>query len=67
MLWRMAGAEHPMAAHELDSRAIQARGAAEDAREGVASFLEKRAAEYPNRVSTDMPEFFDWQGEPPFK
>jgi enoyl-CoA hydratase/carnithine racemase len=67
MLWRTAGAEHPMAAHELDSRAIQARGAAEDAREGVASFLEKRAAEYPNRVSTDMPEFFDWQGEPPFK
>lgn len=67
MLWRMAGAEHPMAAHELDSRAIQARGASEDAREGVASFLEKRPAEYPNRVSTDMPEFFDWQGEPPFK
>lgn len=67
MLWRMAGAEHPMAAHELDSRAIQARGAAEDAREGVASFLEKRPAEYPNRVSTNMPEFFDWQGEPPFK
>jgi enoyl-CoA hydratase/carnithine racemase len=67
MLWRMAGAEHPMAAHELDSRAIQARGAAEDAREGVASFLEKRPAEYPNRVSTDMPGFFDWQGEPPFK
>jgi enoyl-CoA hydratase/carnithine racemase len=67
MLWRMVGAEHPMAAHELDSRAIQARGASEDACEGVASFLEKRPAEYPNRVSTDMPEFFDWQGEPPFK
>ena len=27
MLWRMAGADHPMEAHRADSRAIQARGA----------------------------------------
>ncbi|MFL1485731.1 crotonase/enoyl-CoA hydratase family protein [Marinobacter sp. LN3S78] len=67
MLWRMAGASHPMEAHQLDSRAIQARGASADAKEGVESFLEKRAAEYPNRVSTDMPTFFEWQGEPKFK
>ncbi|GGY59115.1 crotonase/enoyl-CoA hydratase family protein [Marinobacter zhanjiangensis] len=67
MLWRMAGASHPMEAHQLDSRAIQARGASADAKEGVASFLEKRPAEYPDKVSTDMPEFFDWQGEPEFK
>ncbi|MFL1407327.1 crotonase/enoyl-CoA hydratase family protein [Marinobacter sp. M1N3S26] len=67
MLWRMAGASHPMEAHQLDSRAIQARGASADAKEGVESFLEKRAAEYPNRVSTDMPTFFEWQGEPEFR
>jgi enoyl-CoA hydratase/carnithine racemase len=67
MLWRMAGASHPMEAHQLDSRAIQARGASADAKEGVASFLEKRPAEYPDKVSTDMPEFFDWQGEPEFE
>ena len=67
MLWRMAGASHPMEAHQLDSRAIQARGASADAKEGVESFLEKRAAEYPDRVSTDMPDFFEWQGEPEFK
>lgn len=67
MLWRMAGASHPMEAHQLDSRAIQARGASADAKEGVESFLEKRAAEYPDRVSTDMPTFFEWQGEPEFK
>ena len=66
MLWRMAGANHPMEAHQLDSRAIQARGVSADAKEGVASFLEKRPAEYPNRVSTDMPTFYDWQGEPEF-
>jgi hypothetical protein len=34
MLWRMAGAEHPMMAHRVDSRAIQARGRSADAREG---------------------------------
>lgn len=66
MLWRMAGAEHPMEAHQLDSRAVQARGASADAKEGVASFLEKRPATYSNRVSVDMPDFFDWQGEPDF-
>ncbi|MCK7545303.1 crotonase/enoyl-CoA hydratase family protein [Marinobacter bryozoorum] len=67
MLWRMAGASHPMEAHQLDSRAVQARGASADAKEGVASFLEKRPAEYPNKVSSDMPAFFDWQGEPEFR
>lgn len=67
MLWRMAGAEHPMEAHQLDSRAIQARGTSADAKEGVSSFLEKRHPDYPNRVSDDMPDFFDWQEEPEFK
>ena len=67
MLWRMAGAQHPMEAHQLDSRAVQARGASADAKEGVASFLEKRPAAYPDRVSTDLPDFFDWKGEPDFR
>lgn len=60
MMWRMLGADHPMEAHKLDSRAVQARSASTDAREGVESFLEKRAAEYRNRVSADMPDFFPW-------
>src|SRR5580693_10020266 len=58
MIWRMAGADHPMEAHKADSRAIQARGASADAREGVTSFLEKRPAVYPNRVSTDLPDIW---------
>jgi enoyl-CoA hydratase/carnithine racemase len=58
MMWRMAGADHPMQAHRADSRAIQARGAAADAKEGVTSFLEKRPAAYPNRVSTDLPDIW---------
>jgi len=66
LLWRMAGAAHPMDAHRLDSRAIQSRGQSQDVREGVGAFLEKREAVWPDRVSTDLPGFFDWQGEPPF-
>jgi len=62
MIWRMAGADHPMMAHQADSRAIQARGSAEDAREGVASFLEKRPATYPNVVSRDVPDIWpNWE------
>jgi enoyl-CoA hydratase/carnithine racemase len=61
LIWRMAGADHPMQAHRADSRAIQARGAAADAKEGVSAFLEKRPAAYPNRVSTDLPDVWpDW-------
>ena len=67
MLWRMAGAEHPMAAHRVDSRAIQSRGQSADAREGVSAFLEKRRAVYPNKVSSDMPDFYPWWSEPEFK
>jgi enoyl-CoA hydratase/carnithine racemase len=58
MLWRMAGADHPMEAHKADSRAIQARGAQGDAKEGVTSFLEKRAPQYPNTVSADLPDIW---------
>ena len=67
MMWRMAGAENPMAAHQVDSRAIQSRGQSADAREGVSAFLEKRKPVYPNKVSTDMPAFFPWWDEPGFK
>ena len=66
MLWRMHAAGHPMDAHRIDSQAIISRGKSADAHEGVSSFLEKRAADFPNKVSTDMPDFFDWQAEPPF-
>ena len=66
LLWRMAGVAHPMEAHRLDSRAIQSRGQSQDVREGVGAFLEKREAVWPDRVSADLPGFFDWQGEPPF-
>lgn len=61
MLWRMLGADHPMEAHRVDSRAINSRGASADASEGVMSFLEKRPAAFPVKVSDGLPEVFpDW-------
>ena len=67
LIWRMAGAPHPMDAHRADSRGIQVRGAMEDAREGVMSFLEKRPAVFPNRVSTDLPDIWPHWQAPEFK
>ncbi len=67
LIWRMAGAPHPMHAHRADSRGIQTRGAMGDAREGVMSFLEKRPPVFPNRVSTDLPDIWPHWEAPEFK
>jgi enoyl-CoA hydratase/carnithine racemase len=67
LLWRMAGTAHPMEAHKVDSRAIQARGAAADAKEGVSAFLEKRQPTYPDKVSIDLPDIWPEWGEHPFR
>ena len=66
MLWRMLGADHPMEAHRVDSRAINSRGASDDAREGVMSFLEKRAPQFPGKVSEGLPDVFPGWDEPKF-
>ena len=66
MLWRLLGASHPMEAHRADSRGIQSRGRSDDSREGVVSFLEKRPAVYPDRVSDGLPDIFPGWDEPEF-
>ena len=66
LLWTMLGAEHPMAAHRADSRAMFSRGQSNDAREGVTSFLEKREPEFTDRVGDGLPELFPQREEPVF-
>ncbi len=66
MMWRMLGASHPMEAHRVDSRGIMERGKSADSKEGVMSFLEKRAAVYPDRVSDGLPEIFPNWEDPEF-
>jgi len=66
MMWKMLGADHPMEAHRIDSRAIGYMGASPDGHEGVASFLEKRDPDFPMRVSRDMPSFYPWWKERSF-
>jgi enoyl-CoA hydratase/carnithine racemase len=67
MLWRMAGADHPMEAHKVDSRAIAYMGKSADAAEGVKSFLEKRPARFQLGPDRDMPAFYPWWDERPFE
>lgn len=67
MLWRLSAEDHPMAAHAIDSRAIYRRSRSGDAKEGIASFLEKRDPVYPDKVSTDLPDFFPWWNESAYR
>jgi hypothetical protein len=66
-MWTMLGASHPMEAHRADSRAMFARGQSADAREGIAAFLEKREASFPDQVSAGLPDFLPEWEEPEFR
>jgi len=67
MMWRLSATDDPMEAHKIDSRGIYARGPSADVREGVVAFLEKRKANFPQAVSKDMPPYFPWWEERPYK
>ncbi|MCK7496590.1 MAG: hypothetical protein MZW92_40990 [Comamonadaceae bacterium] len=59
---------HPMDAHRVDSRAhpVARRARPTCAKESPPS-SEKRRPVWPDRVSTDLPAFYPWEEEPPFR
>ena len=65
LLWQQLGGDgHPNLAHEMDSEALTFMGTSGEAAEGIASFLEKRDADFPLRLSEDLPDFYArWQAE----
>jgi enoyl-CoA hydratase/carnithine racemase len=67
MIWRMMGAAHPMEAHIYESRSLHHRFGSPDSLEGVKSFMEKRPAKFPQRVSTDLPDLWDGWSAPPWR
>jgi len=67
MMWKLLGADHPMEGHRLDSHGMDWTGRSADAREGIASFLEKRPPRFSLRPSRDMPPFYPWWSERSFK
>jgi enoyl-CoA hydratase/carnithine racemase len=67
MMWRMLSAPHPIDAHEIDTAALAALGKSNDAREGITAFLEKRKANFTDRVSRDIPSFVPWWQDRAFR
>jgi enoyl-CoA hydratase/carnithine racemase len=60
MLYRNSAQPHPLEAHKVDSLAVFYTSR-KDGKEGVASFLEKRAPRFDAQCSTDLPPFYeDW-------
>jgi enoyl-CoA hydratase/carnithine racemase len=59
MMYRNSVKDHPVEAHKIDSLAMYYTSI-KSGKEGVSSFLEKRAPEFTDKSSSDMPPFYPW-------
>jgi len=66
MVWKMLTEDHPMAAHIVESRGLDSMFSSDDAKEGGASFMERRPPEFTMKPSKDMPDFYPWWEDPEF-
>lgn len=66
MFWRNATQPTPMAAHRIDSLAMEERGGSADSREGVSAFTEKRAPRFRQSMTNSKPAFYPWWDEETF-
>ncbi len=67
LVWDMQSASHPMEAHDFESLCMYYLGRGADAKEGVASFMEKRLPDWQMSTTKNMPPFFPLREEPVFR
>jgi len=60
LLLRSLTMASPVQSHVVESRLLREMGSANDAREGIASYLERRAPQFPDRVTLDLPASYPW-------
>lgn len=66
LIWHMAGSDHPMHTHRVDSAAITALGRTTDAAEGVNAWREKRPPVWGLSAKRDLPDL-PWPPSPEFE